>query len=181
MGDMLLKKSCEINIDETGDSLKEKLATLGKPLLLQALTYFNSGNIDRETQDDSLSNYAKKLTKEESVINWHENAVLIDRKIRAFTSAIGTHTDLDDQRIRIHQAAVKYNEKGLPNASEKTAGTILSIDKHSLCVQCGEQTLEIFKIQIPGANIVSIEAFLNGRPDFFCPGQCFSSPEFEQK
>jgi methionyl-tRNA formyltransferase len=174
-GDMLFKSSCDIAADETGDSLRSKMTALGIPLLFKALSAIDADALVPEQQNDSDSNYAVKIDKKEALIDWHQSAEQIDRKIRAFTSAMGCHTFLNDQRIRIIKAA--------PIASDKdnTAGTVIAINKKTIVVQCNNSCLEISMVQIPGAKAMDIVSLLNGRPDFFTLGDCFSSPiESEQ-
>ncbi len=174
-GDMLFKSTCDITADETGDTLRSKMTSLGIPLLFKTLSAIDAQELAPEPQNDSDSNYAVKLDKKEALINWHESAKQIDRNIRAFTSAMGCHTFLNDQRIRIIKA--------LPIASNNnaTAGTVITINKKTIVVQCNNSCLEISMVQIPGAKAMDIAALLNGRPDFFTVGDCFfSSIESEQ-
>ena len=174
-GDMLFKSSCDIAADDTGDSLRSKMTALGIPLLFKTLSAIDADALVPEQQNESDSNYAVKIDKKEALIDWHQSAEQIDRKIRAFTSAMGCHTFLNDQRIRIIKAA--------PIASDKdnTAGTVIAINKKTIVVQCNNSCLEISMVQIPGAKAMDIVSLLNGRPDFFTLGDCFSSPiESEQ-
>ena len=169
-GDMLFKSSCDIAADETGDSLRSKMTALGIPLLFKTLSAIDADALVPEQQNDSDSNYAVKIDKKEALIDWHQSAEQIDRKIRAFTSAMGCHTFLNDQRIRIIKAA--------PIASDKdnTAGTVIAINKKTIVVQCNNSALEISMVQIPGAKAMDIASLLNGRPDFFTLNDCFFSP-----
>ena len=174
-GDMLFKSSCDIAADDTGDSLRSKMTALGIPLLFKTLSAIDADALVPEQQNDSDSNYAVKIDKKEALIDWHQSAEQIDRKIRAFTSAMGCHTFLNDQRIRIIKTA--------PIASDKdnTAGTVIAINKKTIVVQCNNSCLEISMVQMPGAKAMDIVSLLNGRPDFFTLGDCFSSPiESEQ-
>lgn len=168
-GDMLFKLNCDINTDETGDSLRDKMTALGVPLLFKTLSAIEANQLAPEKQNDADSNYAVKLDKKEALINWHESAEIIDRKIRAFTSAMGCHTFLNGQRIRIIKTTP------LSSSKEVNAGTILTTNKKTITVQCHNSCLEISIVQMPGAKAMDIAALVNGRPDFFNVGDCFSS------
>lgn len=170
-GTMLLKASCAISEDETGDSLREKLAELGPPLLTQALQQIET--LVGEVQDDSESTYAAKVDKAEASIDWRQSADTIERKVRAFTSILGCYSYLDDQRIKI--TAVRAGP--LKHDNDHAAGTIIDINKKSITVQCHQSVLEIFELQIPGAKNMSVSALLNGRPDFIKVGNKLSSPD----
>ena len=168
-GDMLFKSNCDIDADETGDSLRSKMTDLGIPLLFNTLTAINNGDLNPEKQNDADSNYAVKLDKKEALINWHESAAIIDRKIRAFTSAMGCHTFLNGQRIRIIKAIP------LTDNTAHTIGSIICVNKKSIVVQCDNSAIEIFIVQMAGAKAMDIAALLNGRPNFFNVGDGFSS------
>lgn len=167
-GDMLSKISCDITNNETGDSLRAKLVTLGCPALLETLNNFANRTITAEKQNDEYSTYAKKLNKSEAEINWQESAELIERKIRALTSSLSTHTFLNGQRIRIHEANLISCNNSL------SAGTIFSVDKNTISVRCGSNALAISSVQIPGGKAMTIQALLNGKPDFFQTDMHFS-------
>ena len=167
-GDMLLKSECTITPQETGDTLRSKMITLGIPLLFETLSAINENTLTPEKQCDAESNYAVKLDKKEALINWHESAETIDRKIRAFTSAMGCHTFLNNQRIRIVKA------RPLTDNKNETVGSIVAIDKKAIIVQCDNSCLEISIVQIPGAKAMDISSLHNGRPNFFNVGDLFS-------
>ena len=141
--------------------------------IMQMAIGLDTGDIDAdqltpEKQNDADSNYAVKLDKKEALINWHESAEVIDRKVRAFTSTMGCHSFLNGQRIRIIKTAALTSSKDI------AAGTIISINKKTIAVQCDNSCLEISIVQIPGAKAMDIAALLNGRPGFFNVGDCFS-------
>ena len=167
-GDMLFKSNCDIKNDETGDSLRSKMTALGIPLLFKTLAAIDADQLTPEKQNDADSNYAVKLDKKEALINWHEPAEVIDRKVRAFTSTMGCHSFLNGQRIRIIKTAALTSSKDI------AAGTIISINKKTIAVQCDNSCLEISIVQIPGAKAMDIAALVNGRPGFFNVGDCFS-------
>src|SRR5690606_1105775 len=73
-GDMLAKVACDIDPDETGGSLHDKLAALGPPLLLTTLTAIAAGTAQGEEQDDDRSCYAHKLTKQDAQLDWSRSA-----------------------------------------------------------------------------------------------------------
>ena len=168
-GDILLKQPCPIDHLETGDSLRKKLTPIGQSLLIQAIAELDNGTAVHIPQDDSDSSYAKKIDKMEGCIDWHANAEVIDRTIRAFTSTTACFTFLHEQRLRITVAQAIENHRHAADI-----GSIFAINKDYLSVQCGAGQLRIFELQIPGAKVMSTSALLNGRTNFFTVGDCFS-------
>jgi methionyl-tRNA formyltransferase len=168
-GDMLLKKPCSIDPLETGDSLRKKLTRIGQKLLLQAIVALKDGTALHTPQDDNESSYAKKIEKPEGCIDWQNNADVIDRTIRAFTSTTACFTFLQDQRLRITAAQACEDHH-----ADTDIGQIVAIHNDYLSVQCGTGQLRIYELQIPGSKSMSVSALLNGRSNFFSVGDCFN-------
>lgn len=173
-GDMLIKAFCPIVAEDTGGSLHDKLIQIGGPALLQALEQIASGTTHPEKQDDSLSNYAPKLSKEEAALDWYLPANLLERKIRAFNPFPVAHTKIagtgDDQRIRVWKASV-INE-----AHSASPGKITRITSEGLWVACGEGQLVLEQIQLPGKKSMAIGEILRGHPDLFNIGDQLELP-----
>ena len=83
-GDMLHKVYCDILPTETSTSLYNKLAELAPSALIDVLDNLENGKFIAEKQDDSQSNYAEKLSKEEAQLDWSLSAMQLERNIRAF-------------------------------------------------------------------------------------------------
>ena len=172
-GDMLLESRCAITEDETGDSLRQKLTELGRPALISTLEKMAYGKVGGTVQDEAHASYAKKLDKSEAHIDWQASAVLIDRTIRAFTSAMPCYAMLEEQRVKILSAHINtLNDDTANDASQ--AGRILEVQSSAVVVQCGSGIIAITQVQLAGTKPMSIAALLNGRPTFFKPGQRFA-------
>lgn len=83
-GDMLHKVTTPIEPNETSASLYAKLAELAPLALLEVLNGLANHTFKAEKQDEALSNYAEKLSKEEAKLDWQLPAVQLERNIRAF-------------------------------------------------------------------------------------------------
>ncbi|ROR98992.1 methionyl-tRNA formyltransferase [Sinobacterium caligoides] len=166
-GNMISKRFCTIEPAETGDSLRDKLSAVGQPALLETCNRMANELVEGEVQDDSLSNYASKLSKSEAAIDWQHSAVAIERKIRAFNSSNVCFSELGGQRIKIWSATVVECD------SSAAAGSIIECSKKRVVVRCGEQALLLTQLQLPGKKAMDTAAVLNSRRDWFAEGQCF--------
>ncbi|MFC3114606.1 methionyl-tRNA formyltransferase [Cellvibrio fontiphilus] len=173
-GDMLIKAFCPILADDTAATLHDKLITIGTPALLQALDGIQTGSITHEPQDDSLSNYAPKLTKEEAALNWQLSAAELERKVRAFNPFPVAHTKLagaaDNQRIRVWAATTS------DSTNTATPGVITRIDERGLWVACAQGQLVLEQLQLPGKKALKVDEILRGHPDLFRVGQQLEQP-----
>ncbi|HEH9414576.1 TPA: methionyl-tRNA formyltransferase [Aeromonas salmonicida] len=163
-GAMIRKVTCPIAADETSTSLYDKLAELGPQALVETLNAMAAGETAAEAQDDALSNYAEKLSKEEARIDWSMEAVAIERCIRAFNPWPISWFEVAGQTIKVWQAEVVDSEHSQP------AGTLLKADKQGIDIATGLGVLRLLTLQPPGKKAMSVSDLLNSRRDWFEPG-----------
>ena len=154
-GAMLRKANCSITASDTAQSLHDKLAQISAQPLLQTLEELANHTIHPEIQNDELATYARKINKEDACINWHQPAIEIDCKIRAFNPWPIAYTTFEEEIVRIHQAQIV----ALP--AQHAPGTLVHIDKNGMLIATGKQGLLIEKIQFPGSKVISIADWLN--------------------
>ncbi|WP_066959713.1 methionyl-tRNA formyltransferase [Microbulbifer sp. Q7] len=168
-GPVLVEARTPIAAHETGGSLHDKLARLGGPALLEALQLLESGTAKPQVQDDTLANYAGKISKEEARIDWQRPAAELARLIRAFNPFPVCWTEYQDgkgktQRLRIYQAK---HEQG---CHTDAPGTILSADDEGILVACGREALRLTQLQLPGKKALPLAEILKGYRDLFTAG-----------
>ncbi|MFJ9389426.1 methionyl-tRNA formyltransferase [Nocardioides sp. NPDC101246] len=88
-------------VDETSGSLFEKLTEGGAGLLVSTLDGIEDGSLEAREQPADGVSYADKITVEDARIDWTQNAVAIDRQVRACTPAPGAWTLLDGERFKV--------------------------------------------------------------------------------
>ena len=100
-GDILYSKSLELAPDETFETLHDRLMNLGGETLLEALPLIEAGKITPVVQDDSLSNYAPLIKKEDGKIDWRKSSLQLYAQVRAFNPWPGAFTRLDGKVLKI--------------------------------------------------------------------------------
>ena len=168
-GDMLHKVYCDILPIETSTSLYNKLAELAPSALIDVLDNLENGKFIAEKQDDSQSNYAEKLSKEEAQLDWSHPAMQLERNIRAFNPWPVAYFSTEDkdgnvQTLKVYQAEV------LPH-QDKPAGTILSADKNGIQIATVDGVLNLLQLQPAGKKPMSAQDLLNGRAEWFTIGK----------
>ena len=78
------------------------------------------------------------------------------------------YSELNDTRVRIWQA------KAVGQSHNTTPGTIINSTANSLEVACGEGSLSLEVVQLPGAKALPINAVLNAKKEVFSVGNSFS-------
>lgn len=152
-GDILLTAKTLILKKNAGE-LADELAITGAELLIKTLNEFES--ITPVKQDDSLAIKAPMMNKEMGLINWADNAVNIERMIRAFTPWPAGYTLLDNKKVKIFKSDVAE----INNTAEP--GTVIDIDKENFTIACGTNALKIFELQIEGKKRMDTKSFLAG-------------------
>lgn len=154
-GPMLLKQETAIGEGETGGALHDRLSEMGAEALMAALPGIMDGSLSAEPQDDALANYASKLEKAESKIDWQASAVAIDRQIRAFNPWPVAQTLMDGQVLRI------WESEPIASGSDAAIGTIVACGRTGIDVVTGDGLLRIKSLQMPGKRAMSAADFLN--------------------
>ncbi len=168
-GEMLLKTHLPIEDEDTSATLYEKLAEQGPQALVEALAGLAQGTLKAEKQDESLANYAEKLSKEEAEIDWSKPAKALWQEVRAFNPWPVSHFKHQDASIKVWQTQV-VNTK-----ATQAPGTIISADKQGIEIATGEGHLKLLNIQLPGKKPLAVADILNSRADWFTPGTVFAA------
>ena len=150
-GDMLLKKAIAIEAEETAASLHDRLAELAAETLSETLEALEAGTLHPQSQDDALSSYAVRITKEMSELDFTRPAAELHNLIRGITG----FTMLEGKRLKVYSSRVVEHISGEP-------GTIVSAEE--FLVACGDGNgLRLTEIQPEGKRRMAAADFLRGK------------------
>lgn len=155
-GDMLLKKTVEIDRKETGASLHDKLMLAGAELIVETLSKIERGEVVPEKQDETKASYFGRLTKSMGLIDWNQDAVSIERLIRGLNSWPSAYTTYKGKTLKIWEGEV------IPGKTEETPGTVTQVLKDSFTVAAGEGSIQVTGLQLEGKRKISAKDFLLG-------------------
>ena len=167
-GDMLLKTGLKIEDTDTSASLYEKLALQGPDALIDALAQLSLGTLTAEKQDESLANYAEKLSKDEAKLDWNKPAKQLWQEVRAFNPWPVSYFEHQQSSIKVWQ--VRYNTA----ACHAAPGTITQADKNGIVVATAHGSLIIDTMQLPNKKPLAVADILNSRADWFSVGTLLS-------
>ena len=143
---------------DTAGALTDRLAAAGAVAIVRTLdTLGNAGVLAAQPQDASAASYAGKLERAEAAIRWDDDAVTIDRAVRAFDPSPGASARLKGATIKIWAAEPASGSFGAP-------GRIARADGNGLLVACGHGALRVLELQRAGGRRLSAAAFLAGHP-----------------
>jgi len=155
-GPMLLRIATPIAADETGGSLHDRLAALGGVALREALDAIAAGEVREEPQDEALVTYARKIERADRLIDWHDDASTIERRIRALSPAPLAVATLGELSVTIVAA------ERVMDRHTAAAGMLMAVGDDDLVVRCGVDALRLIRVQPAGKRAMSVREFLNG-------------------
>ena len=160
-GDMCLVERLPITADDTTASLHDKLADLGGRLIVEALEMSACGGLPRTPQPAEGVNYAHKIEKAESQIDWRQDAEAIARRLRAFNPFPGGATQYGDEAIKVWEAHADPADPAIAVATA-APGTVLSAGADGVRVACGHGVLCMTLLQRAGGKRLAACDFLRG-------------------
>ena len=168
-GPMIAKATRPIGPDETSDVVERDLAELGAPLLLQVADAMATGPVDLEPQDDMMSTYAPRLTKEEGLMNWALPAVYLHNRVRGLYPWPHAYTYLNGQRIIVLRSSTD------PRTTDAAPGTVVDVTRDAIVVAAGfGSALALHQLQLEGKRPLAVREFLSGHP--LAPGAVLTNP-----
>ena len=153
-GDMISRRSIPITDEDNVGTLFEKLAIVGRDLLLDTLPAYLAGDIQPEAQDPSQVTFSPNIRPEEERLDWTKTNRQLFNQIRGMNPWPVAHTLWQDGRFKIYEAELADGD-GQP-------GEILEIGKRQLLVATGEGALALKTVQPAGKPKMTISDFLNG-------------------
>jgi methionyl-tRNA formyltransferase len=158
-GPVLASQQTPIKAHETAGDLHNRLAQLGGNLLVHSMPELLEGALTAQPQNDDAATYARKLRREDGLIDWGLNAVVVDRRIRAFNPYPGCVASLDEQPIKIWRSVLVDDQR-----AHGEPGAVIEIDEEGIVVACGEGSVRLLELQRPGRGRVEAADFVNAWP-----------------
>ena len=151
-GDMLIKEKITIGKNMIADELHDALSEMGAEVLLKTIQAIEDGSIVRTPQDDSMSTYAKMITKEMSHLDFSKSAQEVHNIIRGITG----FTSLNGKRLKVFRSEI------LDKTSSEPFGTI--VDTSNFTVVCGDgKCIKFNEVQLEGSKRMDTKVFLRGK------------------
>lgn len=161
-GPLIAVGEADVNLDTiTTPELTQNLIGLSYILLKDILPKYLNDDILSAPQTkvansvgySATPTYSRKLTKEDSILDFTKSATQLEREIRAFAGWPKSRTMLNNHAVIVTKAhAVDGQDE---------PGTLWQIDRN-LGIYCSRGVLMIEKLKPAGKNEMSVDAFLNG-------------------
>ena len=165
-GDMLLKARTPITMNDTAQTLHDRLAPMGADLIVETLDAFAHDSITPQPQDHTKATHAPMLKKAHGCVDWTMDSKQIHAHVRAMTPWPGAYGFLGDKRIKILEVAP------LDIHTDHKPGTVFSCDCQEIHVAAGSGAVAILRLQGASGKCLCSEDFLRGNK--LQTGECFA-------
>ena len=153
-GDIWQQSRCEIESQDTAQSLHDRLAQMGGECLLSAIDQVVDEGITALPQDSHAVEYCGKLQKSDGLIDWRREAVHIERQIRALFPWPRAYTYLNGKRLGILSASLQD-----PDHRSSEYGRIILADKTGLWVSTKHGCVSLERVILEGGKVMSAAEF----------------------
>jgi methionyl-tRNA formyltransferase len=174
-GPVLGEREMAIAPNDTAGSLHDRLALLGGELIGEVMDALAAGRAREVPQPSSGVTYAAKISKAEALIDWHEDAALVLRRIRAFNPVPVAETRLDALQVRIWEAELVSTLPGseVSPGTNISPGTVVRATSAGIDVACGLGEVRVIRLQLAGRKPLAAREFIQAEP---LKGARFASP-----
>ncbi len=142
-GAVLARCAYAIPENMTTGELHDVMAMMGANMLPAVIDGLNNGNLQATPQSAEGVTYAKKITKDDELIDWSKPAAEIHALIRGLAPNPGAATDLGGERVKLLESEV------ISQVMHNAAGSLSLAD--GLQITCGDgRSLRINLLKRPG-------------------------------
>ena len=151
----------DIASDATTERLESELAVLAAERICQCISRIAANTIQAYPQSENGVTLASKIRKIHGSIDWREDAVQLERRLRAYlkwpglTFGIIRGDSIVNVKITSAKASSFDPETGMP-------GAIVACANRTMLVQCGKGTLAVERVLPEGKKDMSVSDFING-------------------
>lgn len=155
-GDIISQRAIPLTNDMNLDIAYEKLAILGRDLLIETIPSIINGTNNRIKQNENEVTFGYNITKEEEKINFDDTSMNIYNKIRGLSSVPGAYAIINNKRMKVYSSTISdIKSKNLP-------GVIEDIRNDGIYVNTNDYIIKLTDIKLEGKKRCMVHEFING-------------------
>ena len=155
-GDIISQRAIPLTNDMNLDIAYEKLAIIGRDLLIETIPSIINGTNNRIHQDENEVTFGYNITKEEEKINFDDTSMNVYNKIRGLSSIPGAYAIINNKRMKVYSSTISdINSKNLP-------GVIEDIRNDGIYVNTKDYIIKLTDIKLEGKKRCPVHEFING-------------------
>ena len=150
-GPMRLQRAIDILPDEDAGALHDRLAALGASMVVESLERPDEPVTPQPAEG---ATYARKITREDTLLDWSWPARDLERAVRALRPSPGAQVQIAGETLKVWRAEVS-DGAGVP-------GELIEVGPERILVACGSGALSLQELQRPGGKRLDAGAFARG-------------------
>lgn len=155
-GDIISQRAIPLTNDMNLDIAYEKLAIIGRDLLIETIPSIINGTNNRIHQDENEVTFGYNITKEEEKINFDDTSMNVFNKIRGLSSIPGAYAIINNKRMKVYSSTISdIKSKNLP-------GIIEDIRNDGIYVNTKDYIIKLTDIKLEGKKRCLVHEFING-------------------
>lgn len=155
-GDIISQRAIPLTNDMNLDIAYEKLAIIGRDLLIETIPSIINGTNNRIHQNENEVTFGYNITKEEEKINFDDTSMNVYNKIRGLSSVPGAYTIINNKRMKVYSSTISdIKSKNLP-------GVIEDIRNDGIYVNTKDYIIKLTDIKLEGKKRCPVHEFING-------------------
>lgn len=160
-GRILLQSKTPISESDSAETLHDRLAQMGRDLVVKTLDGLESGNIKpvAQPQCDTLKP-APKIFKPDCAIQWNKSGKEVFDFVRGLSSYPAATMQMTDDKGKLQQ--FKIFETSYEKTDNTVPGSILTDGKNYIKIGVSDGYLSILSLQISGKRRNNVKDFLRG-------------------
>lgn len=164
-GDMLYRVEVPIEENDNFECIHDKLGEAGAVALLSTIRDMKNGTAQRTPQSEDGATYAKKITKEDCLIDFGKSAREVHNLIRGLSPVPLAFTHTPDGKLLKVLASERVDATEVTDVmTGKAPGTVISLDGGRISVLCGDGNLVAISRVLPeGKGRMPAADFIRGR------------------
>lgn len=160
-GKILLQETTPISISDTAETLHDRLAEMGRKLVVRTIEGLADGSIEPQSQVyEGELKPAPKIFKPDCAIHWDWNGERILNHVRGLSPYPAATMLFEDNHAK--EQAFKVFEVGCEICPDSIPGEVKTDGKKYLKIGCGDGFIDILNLQMNGKKRITVEEFLRG-------------------
>lgn len=155
-GDIISQAKIAIPDDMILEELYNKMALLGRDLLIKTLPSILDLTAKRTKQDETKVTFGYNITKEEQKIDFSNNSMTIKNQVRGLNPIPAAYCYLDNKRLKIYEIEI------LEKTNNQNYGEIIKVEKDGFICPTKDNLIKIKDIAIEGKKRCKAKDYLNG-------------------
>lgn len=160
-GPIVSRATTPITATDNGQTLHDRLATIGATLLIDTIPGYVDGRLKPHPQPAEGVSLARRIQREDGRIQWTDAARSIHNRLRAFTPWPGAYCQFvhgtKSKLLKVHAAEVLE-----ASSAPAQPGSIISAGSSGILVACGSGILRLLEVQPEGSRRQTAAEFLAG-------------------